>query len=99
MFKNINSLEEFCHTYCDHMYTPNLPLENQCTGYIELRNMVLNNINPASLEEINKFERYPNIQELLSKPDTKYLRFLHPILRPFIIEHWDIIKTLKLETI
>jgi hypothetical protein len=85
----------FCHKYCDGLYNPNLPDELQNTGYVNLKKMVLENINPSSLDEIKRWETKPTTNELLLTPDIKYLRFLHPSLRPFIIEYWEIIKTLN----
>jgi hypothetical protein len=76
------------------MYEPRLPQNAQCTGYIELKKMVVENINPASLEEIKKWETTPTSEELFTTPDIKYLRFLHPLLRPYIIQNWETIKTL-----
>jgi hypothetical protein len=62
-----------------------------CSGYHELKNMLINNIRPATLAEIERWETKPTIKELMSIPETKYLRFLHPNIRPVIIEHWDTI--------
>jgi len=46
--KNL-TFNEFCHKYCDGMYEPKLPQEAQCTGYIQLKKMVVEHIDPASL--------------------------------------------------
>ena len=89
------TFNEFCRKHCDWMYDPRLPQEFQCTGYIQLRKMVIEQIEPASLEEMHRWENNPTIEELFSKPDIKYLRFLHPLLRPYIIKNWDVIKTLE----
>lgn len=67
------------------------------TGYILLKKMVVENITPASLDEIKTWENSPTKEQLFSTPDIKYLRFLHPILRPYIIENWNIIKSMKIE--
>ena len=88
------TFNEFCHKCCDGMYEPRLPQDAQCTGYIELKRMVVENIKPASLEEIERWETTPTSEELFTTPDIKYLRFLHPLLRPYIIENWETIKTL-----
>jgi hypothetical protein len=88
------TLNEFCHKCCDGMYEPRLPRDAQCAGYIELKKMIVENINPASLEEINRWETTPTSEELFTTPDIKYLRFLHPLLKPYIIENWETIKTL-----
>lgn len=77
------------------MYNPKLLDESQCIGYIQLKKMIVNNITPVSLEEINRWETNPTNEELSSVPDIKYLRFLHPNLRPFIIENWDEIKLME----
>ena len=88
------TFNEFCRNCCDGMYEPRLSQDTQCTGYIQLKKMVIENIAPASLEEISRWENNPTTEELFSEPNIKYLRFLHPLLRPFIIENWKIIKTL-----
>ena len=88
---------EFCHDNCDRLYEPRLPEHCQSTGYLQLKKMVKEGITPASLEEIERWEKNPTLQELLSEPDIKYLRFLHPNLRPFIIVHWNNIKEMKIE--
>ncbi len=90
------TFNEFCHECCDGLYDPILPEDAQCTGYIELKKMVVENITPASLKEIERWETNPTHDELISAPDVKYLRFLHPLLRPYIIENWDTIKTLAI---
>lgn len=94
--KNI-TFNEFCRKYCDGMYEPRLPQEAQCTGYIQLKKMVVEQIEPASLQEISRWEQSPTDEELKLIPDIKYLRFLHPTLRPLVIENWDIIKLLEIE--
>jgi hypothetical protein len=81
--------------HCDGLYDPNFPDDVQCTGYKQLKKMVKEKIKPASLEEIERWESEPTKEELMATPDIKYLRFLHPVLRPYIIENWDIIKKLK----
>lgn len=92
--KNL-TFNEFCHKNCDGMYEPRLSEDKQCTGYIQLKKMVVENITPASLKEIEQWENKTNIAELLSTPDIKYLRFLHPLLRTYIIKNWNVIKKLK----
>ncbi len=88
------TFNEFCHKCCDGMFEPRLPQDAQCTGYIELKRMVVEDIKPASLDEIERWETNPTSEELFTIPDIKYLRFLHPLLRPYIIENWEVIKTL-----
>jgi hypothetical protein len=78
------------------MYTPGIPIEEQGTGYRKLREMVINQIEPASVEEMKRWETNPTKEELLSVPDIKYMRFLHPNIRPYIVENWDFIKTLEI---
>ncbi len=99
MKNNINniSFNQFCHEYCDGLYNPKLPYDNQSTGYKELRKMVIENITPATISEIERWETSPTIIELTSIPETKYLRFLHPILRPYIIDNWDRIKNMNID--
>jgi hypothetical protein len=92
---NIKTFNEFCYKCCDGLYEPRLSDDVQSTGYKQLKKMVVENITPASLEEIERWEKNPTNDELISPPDIKYLRFLHVLLRPYIIENWEIIKTLK----
>ena len=90
------TFNEFCHITCDGLYDPRLPENAQCTGYRELKKMVIGNLNPASLEEIKHWEIEPTLEELLTPPDVKYLRFLHPLLRNMVILEWETIKKLKI---
>ena len=59
--------------------------------------MIIEKIEPASLDEIKRWENNPTEEELISIPDIKYLRFLHTNLRAFIIENWNEIKNLKID--
>lgn len=90
------SFNDFTIKYCDRLFTPDVPYEMQCNGYKKLRNMVENQITPATKEESLRWENEPTQEELMSIPHDKYLRFLHPNLREFIQENWIIIKDLKL---
>lgn len=90
------TFNEFCYKKCDGLYNPCLSEDRQCTGYKQLKKMVIENISPASLREIKEWESTPNTIQLLAIPHIKYLRFLHPLLRPFIIDNWETIKTLKI---
>jgi len=90
------TFNEFCETILDKMYEPRISQEDQCAGYHLLRKMVKEKITPASKEEFDRWKNNPTIEEILSAPNIKYLNFLHVKLRPFIIEHWDKIKKLKL---
>lgn len=90
------TFKDFCHTCCDGMYEPRLPEESQCTGYKQLKKMIAENIEPASLKEIERWETHPTIDEMISVPNIKYLRFLHPLLRPYVIEKWDEIKEMDI---
>jgi hypothetical protein len=85
------TFDEFCHKICDGLYDPEFPLEEQCTGYTELRKMAIENIRPASLEEMKRWEIKPTLEELFAVPDVKYLRFLHFKTRNFVVENWDLI--------
>lgn len=95
MKKEKVTFNEFCYKCCDGLYNPRFTEEEQCTGYLELKKMVINKIKPASLKEIERWEKYPTSEELFQTPNVKYLRFLHPLLRPLIIEHWG--EILKME--
>lgn len=90
------SFNDFCYRYCDGLYTPNLSDDEQSTGYLKLKYMVLNNIEPATEEETLRWENNPTKEELFEKPNIKYLRFLHPNLRSYIIDNWNLIKTLEI---
>lgn len=88
---------EFCNIICDGLYDPFVPIDAQCNGYTQLKKMVVEGIDPATLEEIKRWEESPTIDELVSTPDIKYLRFLHPLLRPHIVNNWSDIKQLKID--
>ena len=88
------TFNEFCEKYCDGLYDQKFTYEEKCTGYIQLKKMVTENICPASLKEIERWENEPTHEEVFSIPDIKYLRFLHPNLRPYIIGNWKKIKQL-----
>ena len=90
------TFNEFCYRFCDGLYDPKLPEDEQSTGYVELKKMVVENITPSSLDEIKRWVKNPTNEELISTTNVKYLTFLHPILRSYVIEHWDIIKTMKI---
>jgi len=94
--KNL-TFNEYCYKVLVGLYDPRFPEKNQCTGYLKLKEMVVNNITPASLEEIKRWETNPTEEEIMSTPDIKYLRFLHANLRPYIIENWNKIKQLKIK--
>jgi hypothetical protein len=90
------TFKEFCHKCCDGLYEPRLPEDAQCTGYKELKKMVVEKITPASLDEIKRWETIPTSKELFTTPDIKYLRFLHPVLRPYIIDNWEEIRKMEI---
>jgi hypothetical protein len=94
--KNL-TFNEFCHKYCDGLYNPKFDENEQSTGYIMLKKMVVENITPASIIEIKRWEINPTNEELMSVPDIKYMRFLHTNLRPFIIENWEVIRGMEIE--
>lgn len=89
------NLKEFCINVLDNMYTPNIPFENQCNGYKTLIKMLEEGIEPASEEEILRWETNPTQEELLSIPHLKYLRAFHPLIRPVLIKHWETIKNMR----
>lgn len=91
------TFKEFCVRYCDGLYDPHIPEDAQCAGYKTLRRMVGDGICPASMDEMRRWETYPTTQELCSTPDIRYLRFLHPILRPYIVKNWEKIKQLPID--
>lgn len=93
------SFDEFCYKYLDRLYTPNIPFENQSTGYKQLRLMVQESITPATKEETERWEKYPTVLELGQIPETKYMRSLHPLLRDCVRDNWEIIKKLEVSTV
>jgi len=92
----MQTFNEFCERWCDGLYDSKTPMELQCTGYKELRRMVVQGIKPSTVEEIERWEQSPTTKELFSSPDAKYLRFIHPILRLQIIHNWEWISKLEL---
>lgn len=92
---NQPTFNEFCHKYCDGLYDPLFEYEKQCTGYKQLRKMVVDGVSPATLEDIERWEKNPTPAEVIAIPDIKYLRFLHHNLRSYIIENWSTIKNLQ----
>lgn len=91
------TFNQVCEKLLDGLYDPRFELEDQCTGYKQLRFMVENQITPATKEECERWEKYPTAEELSQIPETKYMRSLHPILRSFVQNNWDSIKVLKIE--
>jgi hypothetical protein len=91
------SFNDFCAKKLDRLYTPNIPIENQSSGYKQLRFMVENSIKPATKEESERWEKYPTGLELGQIPDVKYMRSLHPLLREFVRDNWEYIKNLEIE--
>lgn len=87
----MNNFELYCNKHLE-IYTPGIVFEKQGSGYRNLYYMLENNIDCASHEEINRWESNPTEQELYDKPHLKYLRFLHPILRKYVIDNWEYIK-------
>lgn len=91
------TFNQFCAEMCDGMYTPGISDDDQCSGYLLLRTMVIDKITPANdIEEI-RWRYNPTPEELCSIPDLKYLQFLHENLRPFVRNNWDKIKDLEVE--
>jgi len=85
------AFEEFCSDLCDGLYDPKFPIESQCTGYKQLLRMISECIEPASEEEIERYEKNPTNEELWSTPPLSHLRFLHFKLRPHFRDNWDFI--------
>lgn len=94
--KQTKTFNDFWNDCCNGSYNPEIGLERQGSGYKNLLRMLQDNITPASLEETKRWEDNPTDEELTSIPDIKYLRFLHPNLRPIIINNWNYIKTLEI---
>ena len=94
--ENKMTFKEFCAEYLDNVYTYGIPEEEQCTGYLELKKMIVEGIEPASIEEILRWQNNPTDKELFEIPDIKYLKFLHPLLRNYVISYWNIIKNLEI---
>ena len=91
------TLKQFCLERLDRMYDTRLSEDDQCTGYHLLKKMIVEKIEPASKEEVVRWETDPTLDELLSEPHIKYLRFLHPLTRPHIIDNWFWIKDLVID--
>ena len=94
--KKKQTFNQFCKSNCDDMYTEGLTDEEQCTGYQMLKKMIQDDIEPASLTEMKRWEANPTLEELTTIPDIKYLRFIHVNLRPHIVNNWEYIKQLEL---
>jgi len=92
----MSEFEKFCHFNCDRLYSPGFPDDLQCTGYIKLKDLLQSGDSPASEEECLRWETQPTLEELVSIPPDKYLRFLHPLLRPLIIREWHKIKLMTI---
>lgn len=90
----MRNFKEFCEKILDNMYNPSLLDNQQCTGYRKLKYMVENNITPATKQECERYDKQPTRDELISPPDIKYMKFLHPITREFVQENWSTIKNL-----
>ncbi len=90
------TFNDFCYKICDGLYQPGLPDEQQGSGYLKLKEMVVSEITPASMDETKRWENNPTIEELNETPPLKYLRFLHPNLRSYVIDNWGYIKKLEL---
>lgn len=91
------SFNDFCYKILDGMYEPRLPLESQCTGYLQLRKMVVENIKPATQKQYERWKTKPTAKELFSEPDIKYLTFLHELIRTIVRNNWKKIKKMKVE--
>ena len=94
--KSLTLFEVFCYECLFGLYNPKVTEEEQCNGYKKLKKMVVENIEPASLEEMLRYEENPTKEELCSDPNIKYLRFLHPLLRTYIIINWSNISKLDI---
>jgi hypothetical protein len=46
--------DAFCEEYLDGLYCSKLPIDEQCSGYYKLKEMVLSKIEPATKEECMK---------------------------------------------
>ena len=90
------NLKQFASENLDGLYNPKFPEEFQGSGWKQLKRMVENQIEPASLEETLRWENYFTEEELLSIPHDKYLRSLHVRLRNRIRKHWNIISEMEI---
>jgi hypothetical protein len=84
----------FCYAFLDGLYDPLFTEDKQCTGYHQLKKMVKEGIAPASHEEVQHWRETPTLVEVFKSPDIKYLNFLHPLVRPVVINNWPAIKAL-----
>jgi len=92
------TLKEFAEKHLDGLYDPRVPEDHQGSGYRLLKTMIVEQIEPATEDECDRWEHYPTSEELIATPPLKYLRFLHPSLRPAIRTNWNYIKTLSIES-
>jgi hypothetical protein len=89
----MTTFNAFCEKALDGLYSPELT--EQCSGYILLKKMLDEGIQPATPDETERWRTNPTQEELWGVPDLKYLQFLHPLLRPIVIENWDFICSLE----
>ena len=88
------TFNDFCYNQLDGLYNPRFNYEDQCSGYKMFRQMLLDDITPATKDEMEDFENNVSIGMEYHKQYVKCLGFLHPVLRPFIVDNWDNIKLL-----
>lgn len=90
------NLRQFANKNLDGLYDPKFPEESQGSGWKQLKRMVENQIKPASLTEILRWENYPTKEELLSVAHDKYMRSIHILLRNPIRKYWDVISKMEI---
>jgi len=88
------TFNDFCYNQLDGLYNPRFNYEDQCSGYKMLSQMLLDDITPATIDEMEDFENITTIGMEYHKQYVKCLRFLHPNLRRPVVNHWDDIKKL-----
>ena len=89
----MTEFEEYCYKSLDGLYDPLFPEKDQSSGYTLLKLTLEQNITPATKEEVNKWYADPDARPY--KDFLAYLQFLHPVLRNYVRDNWDIIKNLK----
>ena len=72
------TFNDFCYNQLDGLYNPRFNYEDQCSGYKMLSQMLLDDITPATIDEMEDFENITTIGMEYHKQYVKCLRFLHP---------------------
>mgnify|MGYP003540601234 CR=1 FL=1 len=85
------------NSYCQELglFNPEFSETEQCSGYHQLKKMVIKQIQPATEDEFRTWYS-DNILMFDSPCSDKYMQNIHPLLRVKIREDWNTIKNLKI---